>query len=189
MMERKAKIQISNGRWEYSRIQSNYEFDSGGSGKYLKKYGLEGIGYNRIKGTLYEFSGINYQEGSKNRPGNSIPNEGTEYTLQLPNTKSGEGRNINDAGGRLLQKYWDLYTNEQLRENVDLPTVSTWWYNEFFELNQTILPTTPSLPATSSATATPSSLIYQEEDQLIYRNELYEYTVNGMDIVLISREK
>jgi hypothetical protein len=170
---------IGDGSWSYARLISNEEWSAGGSGKYLKKYALEGLGYDRERGVMYEFGGV---ESSIKDQELLIASTSTstststhvsissvisnEYHTPLPNTRTGEGEDIYESGGRLTKEYWDLSTGEQLRGNVDSPSVPDWWYEEFLDLDQRLNPT-----------------------KIQFRKEFHEYSVQVEDVVLIKSQK
>lgn len=166
---------IGDGSWSYARLTSNDEWSAGGSGKYLKKYALESLGYDRERGVMFEFGGVesSIQEG-KLSP-SSTPTTAhvsissiisNEYHFPLPQTRTGEGDNIYESGGRLANELWDLSTGEHLRGNVDSPSVPDWWYEEFLDLNQRLNPS-----------------------KIQFRKEFHEYSVQAEDVVLISSQK
>jgi hypothetical protein len=168
-------ILVGAGSWSFARMSSNEEWSAGGSGKYLKKYALESLGYDRERGVMYEFGGVEYPMKEQELIPASTPTSShvsissvisNEYNTPLPNTRTGEGADIYESGGRLTKAYWDLSTGEQLRGNVDCPSVADWWYEEFIVLNQRLNPT-----------------------KVQFRMEFNEYTVQTEDIVLIKNQK
>lgn len=166
-------VGIGDGSWSYARLSSNEEWGAGGSGKYLKKYALESIGYDRSRGLMYEFGGVDYPTELLSAPEstNSIAYFSissiisNEYHFPIPETRTGEGIGIQDAGGILRKEYWDLYTGEQLRSNIDYPSVPDWWYDEFLTLDQAL-----------------------DSNKVQFRKEFHEYIVRVEDIVLIRNQ-
>lgn len=165
---------IGDGSWSYARLSSNEEWSAGGSGKYLKEYALESIGYDRSRGMIYEYGGVEYAQSISPLPENSPSTTyfsissiiSNEYHYSIPETRTGEGENIRSAGGILRKDHWDIYTGEQLRSNVDYPSVPDWWYDEYLDVGQSLDPS-----------------------KVRFRREFHEYTVRIEDIVLIMNQR
>jgi hypothetical protein len=158
-------VMIGKGSWSYARLSSNNEWGVGGSGKYLKKYALESIGYDRVRGLVYEYGGVEYSPEVESES-QSRSSASTNFKLPIAETRTGEGPDIYESGGRLTKDYSDLSTGEQLRGNVDTPSVPDWWYEEFLELEQRLNPA-----------------------KVNFRKEFHEYLTRLEDIVLVKETR
>jgi hypothetical protein len=156
-------ISEGGGSWSYARLSSNNEWGAGGNGKYLKKYALESIGYDRVRGLIYEYGGVEYSPAVEST---STQSQSTNFNLPIAETRTGEGPDIYESGGRLTKEHWDLYTGEQLRGNVDSPSVPDWWYEEFLQLDQRMNPA-----------------------KVNFRKEFHEYLTRLEDIVCINQSQ
>lgn len=115
------------GEWEFGRISSDFSADTGGTGKFTKTVALERVAVSRDRNLLFEFGGVIFNQNSTD----TITQSDTKEELwEVPfQERSDHGKSFHEAGGVLANDPWDLYTGEQLRETVDIPLSSSWWYN------------------------------------------------------------
>jgi len=118
---------VTGGEWEFSRVSSDHSGDTGGTGKYTKAVALERIAVSRERNILFEFGGVVFNQSISEEATSTGNKEGLwDVPFQ---ERSEQGATFHESGGVLANDPWDLYTGEQLRETVDIPLSSEWWYN------------------------------------------------------------
>jgi hypothetical protein len=149
---------VTGGEWEFGRISSDHSGDTGGTGKFTKAVALERIAVSRDRNIMFEFGGVVFNQSAA-ASGAGAANEEQLWSVKFQE-RSGQGVNFHDAAGVLANDPWDLHTGEQLRENVDIPFSSYWWYNNL-----------PSAASVSDVT---------------FQNLFRQFSVAADDVVLLS---
>lgn len=159
---RLASDYVEGGEWEFGRLSSDHSEDSGGTAKLTKETFLEKIAISTERNVIFEFGGVGYNS-SLDSPLENNGGSSDEIWPTMYQSRVGQGDIFHDAGGVLSNSPWDLYTGEQLRENVDLPYLNRWFYNN--------LPTGVN------------------SSQVKFQNIFRQFTVAKSDVVLLSRVK
>lgn len=144
---------VSGGDWKFARLSSDVSADTGGTGKYTKAGALEQIAVSRERNLLFEFGGVQFKP--------AVAAEQASRDRERIEERSGQGVRFHDTGSQLGFAPWDLYTAEQLRENVDIPFYKTSWYN--------------SLPSAVTNVS-----------QILFQNIFRQFSLVSNDVVLLS---
>ena len=152
---------VTGGDWEFGRLSSDHSADTGGTGKFTKSVALERIAVSRERNILFEIGGVTYRYNHSDPETMEAEEEVKEELWEeVFQARSGQGVQFHDAAGVLANEPWDLYTGEQLRENVDIPFNSNWWYN--------------NLPSAAN------------QSDVSFQNVFRQFSVVDDDVVLLS---
>jgi hypothetical protein len=181
---------VSDSEWQFAKISSDHSGDTGGTGKFTKRIALERVAYSEDRGILFEFGGVEFVFRNSSNGTNSSNDfsNGTGGSESVSSTasadsdsdgagglkwgggldtvvgeRSGQGSAYYEAGGVLANDPWDLYTGEHLRETMDIPINSQFWYN-------------------SDPSASNSSYV---SFQRIFR----QYTIDAYEVILLDTDE
>jgi hypothetical protein len=146
--------------WEYARLTSSAEVNSGPTGwtecgKLLKSFALEALVFVPRRNLMYEFGGLGASispfrhiaaGGQDTRIVGIVPTDEHSAAVAAAGRAgygaaakySTEGTPIVlEAGGDVEQGLWDQHTGEGLRTRVDQPSSGFWNYTDSFSNNST----------------------------------------------------